>query len=257
MRSPQLKIPAPARFLSSSTSGLAGQRLSWLSHQLSTGLPRDPANNCRRGGEGRLTRAVLQPRRDNAVTGTAGTLCLRHAVSLKLSVVERYYQELLNFLSRQVRDREAAADLVQETYARAAAVQCGGQAISEPRAFLYRTARNLIVDRHRRREVRGENPPEEPTPLAPADAMPAPQAFEPETAFSAARNAQAMLDTIAALPLRCREAFILHKFDGLPQAEVAVRMGISVKMVERHIKLALKACLDCRRQWSGDSGPDA
>lgn len=161
-------------------------------------------------------------------------------------MVERYYQELLNFLSRQIRDRDAAADLVQEAYARVAAVLRSGEAIAEPRAFLYRTARNLIVDRHRRREVRGENQADDDTALAPAEAMPAPPAFEPETALSASRNAQALLDTIAALPLRCREAFILHKFDGLSQAEVAARMGISVKMVERHVKLALKACQDCR-----------
>lgn len=209
------------------------------------------------GLPGHDSKAAVRSHMDNAAKGPAGILCHRHAVSLKQPVVERYYQELLNFLSRQVRDREAATDLVQETYARAAAVQYGGQAISEPRAFLYRTARNLIVDRHRRREVRDENQPEERAMLAPADAMPAPQAFEPEAALSAARNARAMLDTIAALPLRCREAFILHKFDGLSQAEVAVRMGISVKMVERHIKLALKACQDCRRQWSGDAGSGA
>lgn len=167
-------------------------------------------------------------------------------------MVERYYQELLNFLSRQTRDRDSAADLAQETYARAAAAQRNGEILAEPRAFLYRTARNLLVDRHRRREVRGENRGGDDSPLAPIEAMPAPPAFEPEHALAAARNAEALLDTIAALPLRCREAFMLHKFDGLSQAEVAARMQISVKMVERHIKNALRACQDCRRQREGE-----
>jgi len=168
-------------------------------------------------------------------------------------VVERYYQELLNFLSRQLRDRDSAADLAQETYARVAAVRRSGEAIIEPRALLYRTARNLLVDRHRRRETRGENRSDHPGPLAPIEAMPAPAAFEPDQALDAARNAQAMLDTIAALPLRCREAFILHRFDGLSQAEVATQMGISIKMVERHVKLAMAACRQCRSAWEDEA----
>lgn len=164
-------------------------------------------------------------------------------------MVERYYQELLNFLSRQLRDREAAADLTQEAYARLAASQASGGPIAEPRALLYRVARNLLIDRHRRQDVRRESPADDPGLLAPLEDMPAPAAFEPERALAASRNAQALLDTIAALPLRCREAFILHKFDGLSQAEVAARMGVSIKMVERHIMQAMKACRQCRQQW--------
>ena len=57
-------------------------------------------------------------------------------------MLERYYRELLNFLSRAVRDRDAAADLAQESYARVLAAQQAGQAVQDPRALLYRTARD-------------------------------------------------------------------------------------------------------------------
>ena len=65
-------------------------------------------------------------------------------------MVARYYQELLNFCWRSLRNREAAADLVQESYARV----LGEAAVREPRALLYRTARNLLVDNHRRAALR-------------------------------------------------------------------------------------------------------
>jgi len=71
-------------------------------------------------------------------------------------VFERYYRELLNFLSRSVHDRDTAADLAQESYARVLAAQQTGQAVQHPRALLYRTARNLVIDQHRRSSIRAE-----------------------------------------------------------------------------------------------------
>jgi RNA polymerase sigma factor (sigma-70 family) len=170
-------------------------------------------------------------------------------------VLERYYQELLNFCSRTVRNRDAAADVVQESYARVLAVQHSGQAMPEPRALLYRTARNLQIDQHRRSEVRGESLHADGEASADElDNLAAPEACEPDAAASSAQGVDALLATIDSLPPRCREAFILHKFDGLSHLEVAGHMGISRKMVEQHVKLAMDACRRCR---DGLGGPPA
>ncbi|WP_051647076.1 RNA polymerase sigma factor [Paracidovorax oryzae] len=171
-------------------------------------------------------------------------------------MVTRHYRELLNFLARAVRDRDTARDLVQESYARVLAVQHSGKAIGDARALLYRTARNLVIDRHRRAEVRAgksasSGAESEADPMAVLEGIAAPVACEPEVAAASAETVQALLAAIGALPLRCREAFILHKFDGLSQAEVANRMDISVKMVERHIQRAMEACRLCLRRMDG------
>jgi len=47
-----------------------------------------------------------------------------------------------------------AADLAQESYARVYAAQLSGAGIVNPRALLYRTARNLVIDHYRHAEVR-------------------------------------------------------------------------------------------------------
>jgi RNA polymerase sigma factor (sigma-70 family) len=162
-------------------------------------------------------------------------------------VLERYYQELLNFCFRTMRNRDAAADVVQESYARVLALQHSGEPVAEPRALLYRTARNLQIDQYRRSEVRGEAlQPDAEACAAELDNLAAPQACEPDAAAESAQGVNALLGAIDALPLRCREAFILHKFDGLPHAEVAERMNISRKMVEQHIKLAMETCRRCK-----------
>ena len=186
--------------------------------------------------------------------------CKLHAPypRLWIFVLTRYYRELLNFLSRAVNDRHAAADLAQESYVRVLALQQSGEHVAEPRALLYRTARNLVIDRHRRGAVRGQALDTDDDGAADLfDSLAAPAASEPETAAMSAQAVEAMLAVIGELPLRCREAFILHKFDGLPQAEVARRMGISVTMVERHIKLAMQACRRCQDAQDGAPPPSS
>ena len=58
-------------------------------------------------------------------------------------MLERYYRELLNFLTRQVGDRDTAADLTQESFVRVLGAQSSGQAVLDMRALLYRTARKF------------------------------------------------------------------------------------------------------------------
>lgn len=122
-------------------------------------------------------------------------------------MLDRYYRELLNYFSRQMRDRDGAADIVQEAYVRVLAVQQAGEAIREPRALLYRTARNVLIDQQRHSALRSL---EDPQTL---DEMPAPAAQQPEEAYAAMQRVRRLISAIESLPPRCREAFILHKFD--------------------------------------------
>ncbi len=140
-------------------------------------------------------------------------------------MVARYYQELLNFCWRSLRNREQAADLVQESYARVLGAQ-DRHALREegeraPRALLYHTARNLIIDNHRRASVRQH---EELETLPDAEHPAAPLHLQPEQALAGSQNWQACVAAIDALPPRCREALVLHLFEELPQAQIAARM---------------------------------
>jgi RNA polymerase sigma factor (sigma-70 family) len=170
-------------------------------------------------------------------------------------VFERYYRELLGFLSRKVSDRSVAADMTQESYARVYAAQASGSTIGDPRALLYQTARNLVIDHQRHGRVRAgvELPPAQ---LEPVEA-PGPRSWEPETALASRQGLLALVSVIDNLPPRCREAFMLNRFDGLSYAQVAAQMGISVKMVEQHIKHALDACERCRNLSAGNDGNTA
>lgn len=160
-------------------------------------------------------------------------------------MLERYHRELLNFLTRQVNDRDTAADLTQESFVRVLSATASGQSVLDARALLYRTARNLVVDQHRRDQVRRhEDLDALPESLHPA----APTHLQPEEALVSQQIVRAYVAAIEALPERCREAFVLYVFDEQPQAEIARHMGISVSMVEKHIVRGMVACKQCQRR---------
>ncbi len=60
-------------------------------------------------------------------------------------------------------------------------------------------------------------------------------------------SAGRMLAVIQSLPRRRREAFLMHRFEGLSHAQIAARMGTSRQLVERHVRIAMRAC--CRDHW--------
>lgn len=147
-----------------------------------------------------------------------------------------YYDELLKYFARVMQDYDAAADIVQEAYARLLALQQAGQHVTESRALLYRIARNLVIDRYRRGQVQGWT-----TDNHSLENFPAQRACEPDALVASSQVLQAVLTTIDALPLRCREAFILHRFDGLSHAEVAELWEFRVR------RLSSISSMPCRR----------
>lgn len=167
------------------------------------------------------------------------------------AVLERYHHELLSFLARQVDDRDTAADLAQESFARVLAAQASGKAITDARALLYRTARNLVTDQYRRATVRRH---ENVDTLADDELPRAPLHLHPDEALASRQVIEAYLATIAELPERCRQVFILSVFENLTYGQIAREMGISVSMVEKHVVRAMVACRQCARRLNEGNG---
>ncbi len=185
--------------------------------------------------------------RDKALRGCAqkcdmqiGILFRLKRLSQNFPVLARYYRDLLNFCMRKVRDRDIAADLAQESYARVLSMQQAGQVIREPAALLKQVALRAKIDMDRRASVRQH---EDIHALEEADQPVGPRHLQPEEAYASSQAVQACLDIIDALPPRCREAFCMYLFDELPNKEIAARMGVSLSMVDRYIKRGKLACM--------------
>lgn len=158
-------------------------------------------------------------------------------------MLTRHYRDLLNYCLRMVRNRDAAADLAQESYARVLSMQQSGQAISEPGALLKSVALRAKIDQDRRAVVRQHDDIDE---LAESSQLASPSHLQPEAVYATGQAMQAYVQTIEALPPRCREAFCMYVFDGLPNREIAERMGVSLSMVNQYISRGKLACAACR-----------
>lgn len=165
-----------------------------------------------------------------------------------------YYKELLNFCARTLKNRDSAADLVQEAYVRLFSVQQSGTQVADTRALLFRTARNLLTDEYRREQVRSRQSLEA---LDEAQQPLAPRHLQPEEVLAFSQYARAVYLAIESLPPRCREAFVLNRFDGLSHQQVAAHMGISRNMVAQHVIRAVLVCKACDDRFHGRAAGSA
>jgi len=155
-----------------------------------------------------------------------------------LGLLVAHYEELSGYLTRRFGAAGTANDTLHDIYLRLQRLQTVPE-LDNPRAYLFRVANNVALDRLRtarrdeRRLVSGDVAAEQPSPAPAADA-----------AMEQRERLRLLAQAIAGLPPRCREAFLLHKIDGLSHSEVAERLGISRSMVEKHVMKALAHCRD-------------
>ncbi len=163
---------------------------------------------------------------------------------LVLDLYRRHFDELRHFLGRRLDCPEAGRDAAQEIFLRLL-LNPPTAGIQNPRAFLLRSARNFLIDLGRAARGRpqlvviDEADPGLVDPLA-----------DPARIVIARQQLRLLATGIEALPARCREVFFLHRFDALTQGEIADRLGISAKMVEKHLANAM---LHLRRLWAKHS----
>ena len=120
-------------------------------------------------------------------------------------------------------------DVIQETYTRMLSVP-SLETIRHPRQYAIKTARAIVIDHMRRSRV---------VSIASAGRS---ETFDvPEREANAEQRLEfqeevaAVEDALAQLPEKCRMTLLLRRVEGLSQKEVARRLGISEKMVERHM----------------------
>lgn len=142
-----------------------------------------------------------------------------------------HYHELIGTWTRKLRSRHQAEDLAHDAFVRV--LENDAQPVEQPRAYLHQTARNIAVDGYRR-EDRRQALEQEGLDLSPV------AGDDPEAYVHALELADSVERALAQLPLNCRKVFIWQKLEGLTQAEIAERMGLTKNMVEKYMIRTLR-----------------
>lgn len=149
--------------------------------------------------------------------------------------------DLVRYFRARLRSEAAAEDLVQDIYLKISTLP--QDEIGNPAAYLFRLGTNLMLDRikiqgrgvRREAEWRAANttgPREGVAEGSPAD-----------EALDAAQRLRAIIEVVNELPPPVREAFRLHKLEGLTHVETAQAMNVSRSSVEKYIMTCLKRIL--------------
>jgi len=149
--------------------------------------------------------------------------------------VREHQAELLNFFRGRVTRPQDAADLAQESWSRLMHYRL--DTIASSRGLLFTIARNVLKNHWRWSALRQIEQSTDFTELEVSSDAPG-----PDRHLQAALDLEALEAAVVALPPKCRTVFLLSRIEGLSNAEVAQRCGISVKMVEKHLAKAIVAC---------------
>jgi RNA polymerase sigma-70 factor (ECF subfamily) len=148
----------------------------------------------------------------------------------------RYQPTLLNYLYGMTRDREWAADLVQETFLRVYSAR-DLSAIQKPQAWLYRVATNLAITALRRRHRFGwlslshfEARPEDEDK---GWARPEVELIAADDLAATVAEREAIWSVLAELPPRWRAVLLLQTTAGFEVSEIAAQLQLSEANVRK------------------------
>ncbi|MGH8239089.1 MAG: RNA polymerase sigma factor [Steroidobacteraceae bacterium] len=142
-------------------------------------------------------------------------------------------QALVSFLTVRLRSEQEARDVAQEAYLRL--LQLDNPTTGNfLRAYLFRIASNLAIDRLRHRSMQARVYPRGVV----EEAAPAP----PDLQAAAIEELAAVRKALQELPAKASHAFVLYMFSGRTIESIAQEMSLSGRMVRYHIARALEHC---------------
>jgi len=148
-----------------------------------------------------------------------------------VAALERERPRLLQWLRRQVADQGDVEDVLQDVFYELVAAYRLLQPVEQAGAWLFRVARNRLVDRWRKKkpETFADHDllTEEGERLGLADLLPSPEAG-PDAAYARSLLVEELEEALLELPDAQREVFLAHEVEGLSFKEIALRTGVGV-----------------------------
>ena len=165
----------------------------------------------------------------------------KHSPNRLEQLFATHAQGLVRFLKRKVNSPEDAEDIAQNAFIRIQRLAEQGE-LDNPKAYLYQTASNLAIDMLRREKLHQNYVQQtiSKEQFSDEEFSSVTDYCTPERLLTARGELDAIRQAMDELPIKCRQAFLLHRVKGLSYNDIAIEMGVSVSSVEKYILQALK-----------------
>ena len=147
---------------------------------------------------------------------------------------EEYSDRLRCYLNKLLHSAHDAEDIAQEAFLHVLSA-ASSEPIQNPKALLFTTAQNLLRDHCRRAHTRAMRTAVQIDEFEISDWCDPSQVMESEQAL------EQVVKTLRRLRPPTRKAFLLDRVELFSHAQIAARMGITVSMVEKHIRNSMDA----------------
>jgi len=153
----------------------------------------------------------------------------------------KYYDEISYFIQKLTGDKNLAKDLTQDTYVK---VLQNNSSLEDtlPKAYLYKIAKNLVIDKVRKDKLLTQVHYEEDKCSIPLKDM-------PDEIVIQENRKEKLKKCIQNLSSQNKKAFVLYYYKGYTRIEIAELMQISRNAVEKNIT---RATLKIKEQMKKD-----
>jgi len=148
------------------------------------------------------------------------------------SLYKTYHKGMVNFAFFYLKDEQEAIELVQELFISIWEKRETSALVDSPKAYLMTAVKNRCYNKITRKKDTANSLEMLGDILISADDTSSP--------IETKQTEQHILLTINKLPEKCREIFVLSRFEQMSYKAIAEHLGISLKTVENQIGNALK-----------------
>ena len=149
-----------------------------------------------------------------------------------------YYLKLCSHAARFVSSREIAEDIVSDIFLEFQLNKLHKVVTTSFRAYLYTSVRNRAFD-YLKSELLRSNPLDEQSGEIPASI-----AFDPDSITQYEELYHDVENAVQSLPLKRRQIYLKHRFEGKKYVEIAEELGLPIRSVET---LSYQATQEIRR----------
>ncbi|MFV0268632.1 MAG: RNA polymerase sigma-70 factor [Draconibacterium sp.] len=143
---------------------------------------------------------------------------------------DEFYPPLCFFANKYLSDMDLSHSLVQEVFVDLWAKRRKLKIHTSPKSYLYQSVKNRSIDYLRK----------EKKTVPVSESVETVESVPFHDLVEEAETVDRINLAIRHLPEKCREVFILCRFEGLKYSEIAKKLEISVKTVEMQMGIALK-----------------